>query len=85
MSAPELHAPAIPLARLHVGQAATIVRVGGEKATRRRLLDMGMTTGETICVARVAPLGDPIEILVKGYYLSLRKAEANQIDVVVQP
>ncbi|NJL05389.1 MAG: ferrous iron transport protein A [Chloroflexaceae bacterium] len=85
MSAPELHSPAIPLTHLHAGQAATIVRVGGEKATRRRLLDMGMTTGETICVARVAPLGDPIEILVKGYYLSLRKAEANQIDVVVQP
>jgi Fe2+ transport system protein FeoA len=53
--------------------------------TRRRLLDMGLTTGETVTVERAAPLGDPIEVLVKGYHLSLRKQEANQILVEVQP
>lgn len=72
------------LGQLAVGQQARIVRVGGEKAARRRLLDMGLVNGETVVVARVAPLGDPIEVLVKGYHLSLRKHEAHQILVEVQ-
>jgi ferrous iron transport protein A len=73
------------LGNVRVGQRATIVRVGGEKAARRRLLDMGLVTGETVTVERVAPMGDPIEVLIKGYHLSLRKQEASQITVEVQP
>ena len=73
-----------PLGQLAIGQQARIVRVGGEKAARRRLLDMGLVNGETVVVARVAPLGDPIEVLVKGYHLSLRRHEAHQILVEVQ-
>lgn len=71
----------IPLSCLKIGQQATIVRVGGAKATRRRFLDMGLTTGESITIKAVAPLGDPIELIVKGYHLSLRKHEANEIFV----
>ncbi len=73
------------LSSIKVGQRATIVRVGGDKAARRRLLDMGLVTGETVTVERVAPMGDPIEVLIKGYHLSLRKQEASQISVEVQP
>ncbi len=80
----EANATPLTLQHLAVGQQATIVRVGGEKAARRRLLDMGLVTGETVTVERVAPLGDPIEVLVKGYHLSLRKHEASQITVEVQ-
>lgn len=83
MSTQENPAP-VTLQQLAVGQQARIVRIGGEKATRRRLLDMGLVTGETVTVARVAPLGDPIEVLIKGYHLSLRKQEAGQIAVEVQ-
>jgi ferrous iron transport protein A len=57
------------------------VRVGGAKATRRRLLDMGLVTGETVTMKAVAPLGDPVELIVKGYHLSLRKHEASEIFV----
>lgn len=81
----EPHAPPTTLQQLAVGQQATILRVGGEKATRRRLLDMGLVTGETVTVERVAPMGDPIEVLIKGYHLSLRKQDASQITVEVQP
>ncbi len=73
----------ISLDRLPVGRQATIIRVGGEKTTRRRLLDMGIVTGETVTMKAVAPLGDPVELLVKGYNLSLRKHEANDITVEV--
>lgn len=73
----------ITLSQLAVGGQATIVRVAGEKATRRRLMDMGLVRGETITKTRVAPLGDPMEFLVKGYQLSLRKDEASQIIVEV--
>lgn len=72
------------LEQLAVGQQATVRRVGGEKATRRRLLDMGLVTGETVSIRRIAPMGDPIEILIKGYHLSLRKHEASQIQVEIQ-
>jgi len=73
----------IPLSDLSIGQQATIVRVGGLKATRRRLLDMGMVTGEQVTMKGIAPLGDPVELLVKGYHLSLRKHEAKAILVEV--
>jgi ferrous iron transport protein A len=75
----QMTAQQIPLSRLTIGQRATIVRVGGVKATRRRLLDMGLVSGETITLKAVAPLGDPIELIVKGYHLSLRKHEAHEI------
>ncbi len=65
----ETNSASVTLERLAVGQTASIVRVGGEKAARRRLLEMGLVTGETVKVERVAPLGDPIEIVVKGYHL----------------
>lgn len=69
------------LDQLARGQRATIVRIAGERATRRRLLDMGLVTGETVTLTAIAPLGDPLELMVKGYRLSLRKAEARQIVV----
>ncbi len=72
------------LDQVPVGKPVTVVRVGGEKVTRRRLLDMGLVSGETVIVQGVAPLGDPINILVKSYSLALRKREACQITVEVQ-
>jgi ferrous iron transport protein A len=74
----------ITLDQVPVGKQVTVVRVGGEKVTRRRLLDMGLVAGETVIVQGVAPLGDPINILVKSYSLALRKREACQITVEVQ-
>ncbi len=71
------------LDQLPIGGQGIVVRIGGEKATKRRLLDMGLVTGETVTIKAVAPLGDPLELLVKGYQLSLRKDEARQIVVEV--
>ncbi|MFN8458685.1 MAG: FeoA family protein [Anaerolineae bacterium] len=71
----------ISLNQLNPGQSATIVRVGGKAAARRRLLEMGLVRGETIRVNRVAPLGDPVEFTVKGYHLSLRRGDAANIEV----
>jgi Fe2+ transport system protein FeoA len=73
--------PAVSLSQLRPGQTATIVRVGGHAAARRRLLEMGLVRGETIAVERVAPLGDPVEFTIKGYHLSLRRQDAAQIEV----
>lgn len=69
------------LNQLKPGERGTIVRVGGQGAVRRRILDMGVVSGAEIEVLRVAPLGDPVELLIKGYNLSLRKSEAQQIQV----
>jgi ferrous iron transport protein A len=69
------------LNQLESGERATIVKVGGEGPVRRRILDMGVVSGAEIEVVRVAPLGDPVEFLIKGYNLSLRKSEAQQIQV----
>jgi ferrous iron transport protein A len=66
----------ITLAQLTRGQRASVVRIRGDRDLRRRLLAMGLVTGEPITLTAVAPLGDPIEITVKGYRLSLRKEEA---------
>lgn len=57
------------------------MRVGGRPATRRRLLELGVVRGETITLQRAAPLGDPLEFVIKGYHLSLRKREASTITV----
>jgi ferrous iron transport protein A len=69
------------LNQLKPGERATIVKVGGEGPVRRRILDMGVVSGAEIEVVRMAPLGDPVEFLIKGYNLSLRKSEAQQIQV----
>lgn len=70
---------AISLNQLQPGQYATIVRVGGEGVARRRYMEMGFVRGETVAVERVAPLGDPVEYRIKGYHLSLRRADAAHI------
>ena len=62
-----------------VGESATVKRLSGEGALKRRIMDMGVTKGVEIFVRKVAPLGDPIEVTVRGYELSLRKAEAENI------
>jgi ferrous iron transport protein A len=64
-----------------VGKAVTVVKLHGEGAVRRRIMDMGITKNVEIFVRKVAPLGDPIEINVRGYELSLRKSDAEMIEV----
>ena len=63
------------------GETVTVTRLGGEGALRRRIMDMGITKGVEIYVRKVAPLGDPVEVTVRGYELSLRKADAEMIEV----
>ncbi len=62
-----------------VGETVTVAKLTGVGALKRRIMDMGITKGTTVFVRKVAPLGDPIEITVRGYELSLRKAEAENI------
>jgi len=69
------------LKEVRPGWTARVIRVGGEGPLRRRIMDMGITRGARIFVRKVAPLGDPVEIVVRGYSLSLRKADAENIDV----
>ncbi len=64
-----------------VGHRAKVLKVGGEGAIKRRIMDMGITKGVEIYVRKVAPLGDPMELFVRGYELSLRKADADMIEV----
>ena len=73
----------VRLSDLKPGQTGTVVRVEGDKLIRRRMMDMGMVRGTDVLVKRVAPLGDPIEFVVRGYNLSLRKTEAQAIEVDV--
>lgn len=61
--------------------SAVVVRLHGEGATKRRIMDMGITKGTSVYVRKVAPLGDPVEVTVRGYDLSLRKADAQMIEV----
>lgn len=63
------------------GQTVTVKRLHGEGALKRRIMDMGITKGTQILVRKVAPLGDPIEVNVRGYELSIRKSEAEQIEI----
>lgn len=63
------------------GQTARIKSVSGDGAVRRRIMDMGMTKGADVYVRKVAPLGDPIEVTVRGYELSIRKADAEMIEM----
>ena len=63
------------------GQSVSVVKLHGEGAVRRRIMDMGITKGTEIFVRKMAPLGDPVEVTVRGYELSLRKADAEMIGV----
>lgn len=64
-----------------IGQTVKVVKLHGEGAVKRRIMDMGLTKGTQVYVRKVAPLGDPIEVTVRGYELSLRKADAEKIEV----
>lgn len=64
-----------------IGETVRVVNIHGEGAIKRRIMDMGLTKGVEVYIRKVAPLGDPIEVTVRGYELSLRKADAGQIEV----
>ena len=66
---------------IKIGGRAKVVKVHGEGALRRRIMDMGITKGVEIRICKVAPLGDPVEITVRGYELSIRKADAEMVEV----
>ena len=68
------------LREVPVGGTAKVIKIHGEGAVKRRIMDMGITKGVEIYVRKVAPLGDPVEITVRGYELSLRKADAESIE-----
>jgi len=63
------------------GETVSVVKLHGEGAVKRRMMDMGITKGTAIFVRKVAPLGDPVEVTVRGYELSLRKADAGMVEV----
>ena len=65
-----------------IGSAVKVIKLHGEGPLKRRILDMGITKGVEIYIRKVAPLGDPIEVTVRGYELSLRKADAEMIEIV---
>ncbi len=69
------------LKQAKVGETVTVVKLHGEGAVKRRIMDMGITKGVTVYVRKVAPLGDPVEVYVRGYELSIRKADAEMIEV----
>lgn len=69
------------LKEIKIGHTARVVKVHGEGAIRRRIMDMGITRGVEVYVRKMAPLGDPMEVFVRGYELSLRKADAEMVEV----
>lgn len=69
------------LRQAKIGETVKVVKLHGEGATKRRIMDMGLTKGVEVYIRKVAPLGDPVEITVRGYELSLRKADADIIEV----
>lgn len=69
------------LRQAKIGQTVQVVRLHGEGAVKRRIMDMGITKGVQIYLRKVAPLGDPVEVTVRGYELSLRKADAEMIEI----
>ena len=64
-----------------IGSTVTVKKLNGEGAIRRRIMDMGITKGTSVTVRKVAPLGDPMEVTVRGYELTLRKADAEMVEV----
>ncbi|MCS7386061.1 MAG: ferrous iron transport protein A [archaeon GB-1867-005] len=73
----------VRLSEVDVGRTVKIVRLKGRGVIKRRLIEMGIEPGAILKVERIAPLGDPIEVRVKGYYLSLRRSEAREVIVEV--
>ena len=69
------------LKEVGIGETVKVVKLHGEGAIKRRIMDMGITRGVEVTVRKVAPLGDPMEVTVRGYELSLRKADADRIEV----
>ena len=69
------------LREVKVGETVKVVKLHGEGAVKRRIMDMGITKGTEVHIRKVAPLGDPVEINVRGYELALRKADAEMIEV----
>lgn len=69
------------LREVKIGDTVTVKKLTGEGAVKRRIMDMGLTKGIPVTVRKVAPLGDPIEITVRGYELSIRKADAEMVEV----
>ncbi len=69
------------LKQAKIGDTVKVVKLHGEGAVKRRIMDMGITNGVEVYIRKVAPLGDPIEVTVRGYELSLRKADADMIEV----
>ena len=69
------------LNEVEVGSTVTVKKIEGDGAYKRRIMDMGITKGVELYIRKVAPLGDPVEITVRGYELSLRKADAEMIEV----
>lgn len=69
------------LKEVKIGETARVVKLHGEGAVKRRIMDMGITKGVDVYMRKVAPLGDPIEITVRGYELSIRKADADMIEI----
>ncbi|MBE6869514.1 MAG: ferrous iron transport protein A [Ruminococcus albus] len=65
-----------------IGDTVTVKKLTGEGAVKRRIMDMGLTKGTSVTIRKVAPLGDPIEVTVRGYELSIRKADAEKIEVL---
>jgi ferrous iron transport protein A len=73
------------LRNVKVGSTVKVVKVHGEGAVRRRIMDMGITRGTVLYVRKVAPLGDPVELNVRGYELSIRKADAEMVEIEPVP
>lgn len=69
------------LRNVKIGETVRVVKLHGEGAIKRRIMDMGITKGTEIYVRKVAPLGDPVELTIRGYELSLRKADAEMVEV----
>ena len=69
------------LKEVKIGETVRVIKLHGEGAVKKRIMDMGITRGVEIYVRKVAPLGDPIEVTVRGYELSLRKEDANMIEI----
>ena len=69
------------LRQAKIGETVNVVKLHGEGSTKRRIMDIGLTKGVEVYIRKVAPLGDPVEITVRGYELSLRKADADMIEV----
>lgn len=69
------------LKEVKCGKPVKVIKLNGKGALRRRIMDMGITKGTTISITKVAPLGDPLELTVRGYQLSLRKSDAELIEV----